>query len=86
MSFSPFHFIFIGCIAYAREFFLALRNFDFLPTNEIFFQKRKYWTFRKWPFLGVTVPFRGKDELSEKNGCHHRLKLTDGVGYLSTYN
>ena len=55
MSFSPFHFIFIGCIAYAREFFLALRNFDFLPTNEIFFQKRKYEIFENGRFLGCEV-------------------------------
>ena len=53
MSFYPIYFIFIGWIGKDVKFFWVPRNFDFLPTNEIFAQKRQFSTFQKRPFLGV---------------------------------
>ena len=53
MSFYPICFIFIGWIVENVRFCWVHRNFEFLPTNEIFSQKRQFSTFQKRPFLGV---------------------------------
>ena len=53
MSFYPMELIFIGWIGDIWEFYWALRNFEFKPTNGIFSQKGEFPFFQKVPFLGV---------------------------------
>ena len=73
MSFHPIYFIFIGWIGKDVKFFWVPRNFDFLPTNEIFAQKRQFSTFQKRPFLGVWCR---KIDFCE-NGCIDMAYIMD---------
>ena len=73
MSFHPIYFIFIGWIGENVRFCWVPRNFDFLPTNEIFSQKRQFSTFQKRPFLGVWCR---KIDFCE-NGCIDMAYIMD---------
>ena len=54
MSFYPMELIFIGWVGDIWEFYWVLRNFEFKPANEIFWQKGKFPAFQKVLFLGVS--------------------------------
>ena len=53
MSFYPMELIFIGWVGDIWKFYWVLRNFEFKPANEIFWQKGKFPAFQKVLFLEV---------------------------------
>ena len=53
MSFYPMELIFIGWVGDIWEFYWVLRNFEFKPANEIFWQRGKFPAFQKVLFLEV---------------------------------
>ena len=50
-SFCPIYFIFRGNIAEGLKFLYICRNFENLPTNEVFTKICEFWDVRIWPNL-----------------------------------